>query len=368
MRPVYAFFVLFVLGFSTLLSAEDVAVTPAIEDGIAWYNAADWPTEGKGWTETARPFDRIPDAFAEKIPQGVRGLGKDTAGLLVRFRTDADSIRVKYTLLSGNLAMPHMPATGVSGLDLYVLEEGKWCWTACTQPTSQENTAELAGGLGREMRDYQLYLPLYNGVEALSIGVAEDAEFHAVAPMAAKPIVYYGTSITQGGCCSHPGNVYTSMLSRRLNVPFVNLGFSGSARMEPEMAEMIATLDPALFVIDAVPNMNAPLIRERALPFLETIRAAHPETPILIVDGRYYANTHIKKALAAECREQTEALREAYETFSAKNAGVYWLGHENLIGEDIDYDATMDSSHLNDLGMFRQADKLEPVIREILSL
>ena len=356
------------LGFCTLLSAEDIAVTPTVEEGIAWYNAADWPTEGKGWTETARPFDRIPDEFAGRIPTGVRELGKNTAGLLTRFRTDADSIRVKYTLLSGNLAMFHMPATGVSGLDLYVLEEGKWCWAACTRPVNQEETGVLADGLGREMRDYLIYFPLYNGIEALSIGVAEDAEFHAVAPNPAKPIVYYGTSITQGGCCSHPGNVYTSMLSRRLGVPFINLGFSGSARMEPEMAEMIATLDPALFVIDAVPNMDAPLIRERALPFLKTIRAAHPETPILIVDGRFYANCHIKKALAAQCQGESDALREAYDAFAAESGNVYWLGHENLIGEDIDYDATMDSSHLNDLGMFRQADKLEPVIRGILSL
>lgn len=368
MRLFQTVLVLSFFGLSSFLSAGDVDVAPTVEEGIAWYNAADWPTEGKGWAETARPFDRIPDAFAQRVTPSVRELGKNTAGLLTRFRTDADSIRVKYTLLNGNLAMHHMPATGVSGFDLYALEGGKWCWVACTQPTSQQNACELAGGLGREMRDYLIYFPLYNGVEALSIGVAEDAEFHAVAPMPAKPIVYYGTSITQGGCCSHPGNVYTSMLSRRLGVPFINLGFSGSARMEPEMAEMIAELDPALFVIDAVPNMDAPLIRERALPFLQIIRAARPDTPILIVDGRYYADCHIKKGRAAQCREQSEALRGVYDAFSAENDNVYWLGHENLIGEDIDFDATMDSSHLNDLGMFRQADKLEPVIREILSL
>ena len=368
MRPIRVCFVLFLLGFCALLSAEDLAVTPTVEEGIAWYDAADWPTEGKGWSETTRPFDRIPDEFAARIPAGVRELGKNTPGLLTRFRTDADLIRVKYELLSGNLAMHHMPATGVSGFDLYALDGGKWGWVACTQPTAQTNTVDLAGGLGREMRDYLIYFPLYNGVESLSIGVPANAEFHAVAPSPAKPIVYYGTSITQGGCCSHPGNVYTSMLSRRLGVPFVNLGFSGSARMEPEMAEMIATLDPALFVVDAVPNMDAQLIRERALPFLETLRAARPETPILIVDGRFYADTHIKKERAAHCRELSEAMREAYDAFAAKHDGVYWLGHENLIGEDVDFDATMDSSHLNDLGMFRQANKLEPVIRGILSL
>ena len=354
--------------FAAVLAAEEISVSPEMTDGVAWYNAASWPTEGKGWTETRRYFCRIPAAFEERVTSSVRNLAQNSAGLTVRFRTDADAIHVRYRLFSSNLAMPHMPATGVSGLDLYALEGGKWCWAACTMPTSQEDTKVLIDGLGGEMRDYQLYLPLYNGVDELLIGVPENAEFHAVAPLAAKPIVYYGTSITQGGCCSHPGNVYTSMLARRLNIPFINLGFSGSARMEPEMAEMIAQLDPALFVIDAVPNMNAPLIRERALPFLRTIRQAHPETPILVVDGRFYANSHIKKGTALSCQELSDALHEVYETLSADDPNLYWLGHENLIGEDIDFDATMDSSHLNDLGMYRQADKLEKVIREILSL
>lgn len=357
----------FCTALSSFLFAEDAQVTPTITDGIQWFDASAWPTEGKGWTETNRYFCRIPANFEERVTPSVKGLAQDSAGLLVRFRTDSDAISVKYKLRSGNLAMPHMPATGVSGLDLYAEEEGKWGWVACTRPTSQESSCCLADGLGSQMRNYLIYLPLYNGIDELSIGVPEGTEFHAVCPLDAKPIVYYGTSITQGGCCSHPGNVYTSMLSRRFNIPFINLGFSGSARMEPEMAEMIAELDPALFVIDAVPNMDASLIRERALPFLETIRAAHPETPILLVDGRFYGDCHIKKARAAHCQELSDALREAYDARrNAGDANIYWLGHENLIGEDIDFDSTMDSSHLNDLGMFRQAEKLEKAIRDIL--
>jgi hypothetical protein len=357
-----------VLVYCGTLVAEDIAVAPSVAEGIAFYDAASWPTEGKGWTETRRPFGRIPIEFEEKVTPSVRGLGENSAGLLVRFRTDAERISVKYKLYSASLAMHHMPATGASGLDLYALEEGKWCWSACTRPTSQEDTALLIDHLDGRMRDYLIYLPLYNGIDELLIGVPETAEFHAVAPLATKPVVYYGTSITQGGCCSHPGNVYTSMLSRRLNIPFINLGFSGSARMEPEMAEMIARLDPLLFVIDAVPNMDPDLIKERAVPFLTTIRLAHPETPILVVDGRMYGDCHINTKYAKVCRELTQAMREAHDTVAARYNGFYWLGNENLIGEDLDFDSTMDASHLNDLGMYRQADKLEKVIREILSL
>ena len=363
-QTILALFFLFI----TPLAAEDIVVSSNAADGMAWYDASSWPTEGKGWTETRRYFCRIPADYEERVTPNVRELAQDTAGLVVRFRTDADAIHVRYRLLSGNLAMPHMPATGVSGLDLYVLEEGKWCWAACTMPLGQEEEKVLIDKLDRQMRDYQLYLPLYNGIETLSIGVPEDAEFHAVAPLAAKPVVYYGTSITQGGCCSHPGNVYTSMLARRFNIPFINLGFSGSAQMEPAIAELLSQLDAALFVVDAGPNMNGSLIRERALPFFKIIRAAHPETPILIVDCRFFANSHVRKVVGEACQEISDALHEVYNTLAADDPNVYWLDHENLIGEDIDFDATMDSSHLNDLGMYRQADKLEKVIREILSL
>ena len=348
------------------LFAEDVEVTPTTENGIVWFDATQWPVEGKGWTETNRYFCRIPADAEGSVTESVKGLAQDSAGMLVRFRTDADTISVKYKLYSATLAMAHMPATGVSGLDLYAFTNNKWNWVACTMPKQQESTDTLISGLGQGMRDYLLYLPLYNGVDTLSIGVPEGSEFHAVAPRPEKPIVYYGTSIAQGGCCSRPGNCYTAMLGRRFDWPVLNLGFSGSARMEPEVAQMMARLDPLLYVLDPVPNMNPGLIDERAVNFIKILRNAHPETPILMVDGRRYSNFHIRPSVADHCQKMTDAYRRAFDTLIAEgDKNLYWLGNENQTGESLDFDATMDSSHLNDLGMFRMTDALEAAIRPI---
>lgn len=353
--------------------AEDVDVTPNIADGIAWYNAQNWPVENKGWNDTARYFARLPERAEGIASNNVWGLSQHSAGELVRFRTNAGSIRLNYRLFSDHLDFPHMPATGVSGLDLYALdknsdsESGTWRWAACTMPTKQEDNVELIGGMDGTMRDYMLYLPLYNGVDELQIGVPEGAEFHAVLPRTDRPILYYGTSIAHGGCASRPGNTFTAMLSRRLDIPVLNLGFSGSAVMEPELAELFAELDPVLFVLDASPNMNAGLINERAANFIQILRDKHPDTPILLVADRVYSNSWIVPWKAASNTANEEALRGIYDHFiAAGDKNIYFLSAENLIGDDIDKDSTMDSSHLNDLGMYRMTDSLERVIRPIL--
>ena len=356
------------------LFAEDADLTPTLADGIAWYNAQDWPVENKAWNDTARYFARLPGRAEGVVPDDVWRLSQHSAGELVRFRTDAPAIRVKYRLFSAQLDFPHMPATGVSGLDLYALDKndsdrGTWKWAACTMPQSQEDNVELIGGMDPAMRDYMLYLPLYNGVDALQIGVPEGAEFHAVLPRTDRPILYYGTSLAQGGCCSRPGNLYTAMLSRRLNYPVLNLGFSGSARMDPEMGELFAELDPVLFVLDASPNMYADLIDQRGVRFVQILREKHPDTPILLVENHIHAHSWIIPSKAEEDRTNREALRRVYDHFiAAGDKNIYYLRADNLVGEKIDNDTTMDGSHLNDLGMYRMADSLEEVIRPILGL
>ncbi|MBO7678297.1 MAG: SGNH/GDSL hydrolase family protein [Thermoguttaceae bacterium] len=349
--------------------AEDIDITPTVADGIAWYNAQDWPVENKAWNDTARYFARLPGRAEGVVPDDVWRLSQHSAGELVRFRTDAPAIRVKFRLYSDQLAMTHMPATGVSGLDLYALDNGTWKWAACTQPQNQEDNVELIGGMDPAMRDFMLYLPLYNGVDALEIGVPEGAEFHAVLPRTEKPILYYGTSLAQGGCASRPGNLYTSMLSRRLNYPVLNLGFSGSARMEPEMGELFAELDPVLFVLDASPNMYADLIDQRGVNFVRILREKHPDTPILLVENHIHAHSWIIPSKAEEDRTNVEALRRVYDQLiAAGDKNLYYLRADNLVGEKIDNDTTMDGSHLNDLGMYRMTDSLEEVIRPILGL
>src|SRR5262249_47654418 len=155
----------------------------------------------------------------------------------------------------------HMPATGVSGLDLYVkTEAGKWHWLAIGRPSKQSNHVSLVSGLPAGKHEYLLYLPLYNRVSSVEIGLAKDQKLEKAEPRPAerqKPIVFWGTSITQGGCASRPGMVHTAILGRRLDRPVINLGFSGNGKMEPEMADLLAELDPAVYVLDCLPNLTA---------------------------------------------------------------------------------------------------------------
>ena len=149
--------------------------------------------------------------------------------------------------------------------------------------------ATLASGLPEGRREYLLYMPLYNGVSSVEIGIPADRTIARPAPRAEdrrKPIVFYGTSITQGGCASRPGMVHTAILGRRLDRPVINLGFSGNGVMEPEIATLLAELDPAVYVLDCLPNMTAAQVEQRVEPFVRTLRKAHPSTPIVLAEDR----------------------------------------------------------------------------------
>ena len=280
--------------------SQQSAVEPKLEEGVAWYDVQDWGVEGRGWTETKRYFDRLPAKAEGVVRSPVWSLSRHSAGMCVRFATDATEISARYTLLSGNVAMSHMPATGVSGLDLYAQDDqGQWRWVAVTRPTSREVKARFVSGIRPGRRQYMIYLPLYNGVESLEIGVPEGAAFEPLAPRADKPIVYYGTSIAHGACASRPGMSFSAILGRRLDRPVINLGFSGNGRMDPEVVDLLAELDAAVYCIDCLPNMQGPEIAERTEPLVRTLRKARPEAPIVLIEDRITHGTTVRRSVAA---------------------------------------------------------------------
>ena len=351
-----------------LWGADTQAVEPKVEDGLAWYDARDWGVEGRGWEQTERYFDRLPAVAKGVVRDSVWSLSRHSSGMCVRFETDATTIHARYALLSKRLAMPHMPATGVSGLDLYARnEQGLWRWLGVASPSSAPTiTAKLAGEILPGRRRYMLYLPLYNGVESLQIGVPSEASFEPLPPREKKPIVFYGTSITHGGCASRPGMSYPAIVGRRLDRPVINLGFSGNGTMDPELADLMGELDAAVYVIDCLPNMNGELVAKRTEPLVHGIRKARPETPIVLVEDRTYSNAPFLPAHRERQAASRAALKGAYDRLTA--AGVKNLTYvegEHLLGND--REATVDSSHPSDLGMMRLADALEPVLRPLLS-
>lgn len=160
-------------------------------------------------------------------------------------------------------------------------------WVQVVAPNAQAVQQAIASGLDGQLRTYTVYLPLYNGVNRLAIGVPSDCEFEPLPPRAEKPLVFYGTSIMHGACASRPGMAIPAILGRWLDRPTVNLGFSGNGRMDSGVVELLAELDPAVYCIDCLPNMDPAAVRERTAPLVKRLREAHPQTPILLVSEAY---------------------------------------------------------------------------------
>lgn len=335
-----------------------------------WADARDLEVEGKGWSATKAFYDRLPAKADGVVRPPVWDLSRHSAGICVRFATDSPSIKARWTVTSDRLAMPHMAATGVSGLDLYVKEgDGRWRWLGVGQPREgTTNTATLADGLPEGRREYLLYLPLYNGTSALEIGVPEGRSIDRPAPRpeaGRKPIVFYGTSITQGGCASRPGMVHTAILGRRLDRPVINLGFSGNGKMEPEMADLLAELDPAVYVLDCLPNMVASEVEARVEPFVKRLRQSHPGTPIVLAEDRTYANAPTVPAQAHRSGGSRAALKVAFDRLQASGVqGLHYLPGDTQLGDD--GEGTVDGSHPTDLGFSRMADAFGAVLGPLL--
>ena len=251
-----------------------------------------------------------------------------------------------------------MPSTGVSGVDLYGRNEtGRWRFIGNASPKGQITTASFDVKPGN---DNILYLPLYNGIKSIEIGIPKDKTIAIPKPSAreqCKPIVFYGTSITQGGCASRPGLAAPSIVGRELDVPVINLGFSANGKMEPEMANLIAELDPSIYVIDCLWNTSIHELKARAEPFIRILRKAHPSTPILLVEDSSFKNIATDKG---------NFLRTVYDKLTKEGfKDIYILSNKDMIGDD--FEGTVDGCHLNDLGMMRQATVLINALAPILT-
>jgi lysophospholipase L1-like esterase len=347
-----------------------IAVTAIAQDKINWHDITEWGVEGRGWGEQERErwFDRFPAKAEGEVTGAVWNLSRHSAGMMVRFKTDARALQAKWKVLSPRLGMPHMPPSGVSGLDLYARDaKGKWRWAAATRPSKQEMQATLLSGIAPGLREYAVYLPLYNGTESLAIGVPAGAKFERLAPRKAKPLIFYGTSITHGACASRPGMAHPAILGRRFDMPVINIGFSGNGKMHAAVGDLMAEVDAAAYIIDCLPNMNAAAVNARCVPLVKQLRKARPHTPIVLVEDRRNANSWLVPSRSKHHTANHAALRKAYEQLKA--AGVkhlHYLAGDLLIGDDAE--GTTDGSHPNDLGFFRQANAFEPVLRKALGM
>lgn len=350
--------------------AADAATEEAVKESLSWHAVTPDRIEGQGWTNVKAPFDRLPARAEGVVRPPVWNLSHNSAGLYVDFSTNAPRIAVRWKLNSQTLSMPHMPATGVSGVDLYVRQDGAWHFLANGQAREfPDNEAEFAAteASAKGNVSYRLYLPLYNGVKSVEIGVPEGSYFGFSIDLAGDPmVVVYGTSITQGGCAARPGMAYPSILGRRIDAEFINLGFSGNGQTEPELATLLAELKPAVFVIDSLPNLTPEMLAERMPKFIEIIRASHPLTPILLVQNPIYPTVPFIAGTREKITASNDILTQIHADRVAAGDQMITLVPACDLAAD-GGETTVDGVHPTDVGFIRLADALEPYLRKVLS-
>lgn len=345
-----------------LLTAQDSAlrwrpvVSPNIDVvGLPWFQ------------ENQAEFWRLPAKGKDTFPKEVWNLAQDPAGGRIRFRTDSSSLALR-------LEWPHPPGMrnmqsfGQSGVDLYV---GNTYWDTAV-PDKDAAPGKVYEhvyfkGQPRVMRDITIYLALYSPVKVLGIGLDEGAAIESAAPFAvSRPVVFYGTSITQGGCASRPAMSYQAILGRRLNLNHVNLGFSGNGKGEPVVAQAVAEIDAAAFVLDfAQNNSDVDSLAQVYDPFIGIIRERHPDTPVLCITPIYAAN----EATGSQRNEQMRALirKVVSRRIAAGDTHLQLVEGTDLLGPSR-VDGLVDGTHPNDLGFEWMADGLAERLSKVLGL
>lgn len=355
-----------------LLSVLSISLASA-QDAKKYYytDASTFPIYGKAIENTSATYERLPASLEGVIRQPVWDLAHHSAGISVRFRSDSPSIKLRWVSF-GLHTMNHMTDTGTRGLDLYTQDpvDGHWRFARSARPQKDTlNDQVVVSGMDRKMREFIVYLSLYEGVKKLEIGVEEGTIIEGPAldsPRKGSPIVMYGTSILQGGCANRPGMAFTNIISRELDREVVNLGFSGNARLDYEIAELMAAVkDPSLFVLDNVPNCEASLIDERQEKFFRIIRDAHPDVPVIFIENPNYPHAVFDKVTAADIAARNASMRAVYEKL--KKAGekkIYYIKGDKMLG--LDGEATVDGVHFTDLGMVRYTEYVLPTLKKAL--
>ena len=353
--------------------AADKAVVDT--NGVKWIDGRYLPIEGR-WNlgGTEHYYMRLPDSLTTNVNGGVRAMRDNTSGMLFRFRTDSNFLVLRHTPLHGWHGMPHMTEVGMSGWDVYRLDKasGKWRFVA-----SNWGARDDAAHPGARLRRIDwtpgdeciINLPLYNGVKEFALGVAPDSRIEAPSPWASgvtKPVVFYGTSITHGGCCTRPGLGFVNIVGRELQVPVYGLGFSGSGVMEYELSDVISRIDASCYVLDCLWNMS---LKEEQSPgrslegnyekFIRNLRAKRPGVPIVMAE---HCNVFGNKK-----DDRDIFIRKLYEKLIAEGWTdlVYLPNDEMYTG---DYEGTVDGCHPNDLGMMSMAKAFSKAVATALKI
>ncbi len=367
MKNIWILFIAILLAGCASVSKHETA-QPA-QDEISYLDASVFPLFGKAYRGEGPRYRRLPERLHGVVRDPVWRLGCNSAGMYVRFRTNAPEVYAKWT--NTGYRMPHMTDCGVGGLDLYAFIDGSWRFVGSAFDWNgagkTEHERKIVAHMEPQMREYMLYLSLYDEVKGLELGVPKGYTIEQPqmdSPRSDSPIVMYGTSILQGGCASRPGMAHTNILARRLNRTIINLGFSGNALLDLDIAQFMAEVEhPALFVLDYVPNASAERIQENGEKFFRILRGRHPQVPVVFVENPQFSHGIVNQETAENVRKKNTVQKALYQSLlDAGETNIYYVPAQGMTTPE-DF---VDGTHLTDLGMTHYADHILPILEKTL--
>ncbi|KLT64708.1 SGNH/GDSL hydrolase family protein [Pedobacter sp. BMA] len=331
---------------------------------LTYTNAGKLTLVGKS-EDSPRRYERIDSNKYSGLPARVAQLLTQAAGLAVSFKTNSPVIAARWCV-SKSRANASMVPTAQKGVDLYIKNGNKWQFAGIGKVNGQCNDEILIQRMNDTEKECLLYLPLYDSVDQVEIGIAKGASLTGSPDPFKKKVLIYGSSIVQGTGASRPGMAYPARLTRATGINFINLGLSGSAKMEPEVADMVAAITADAYILDCVPNTNPELITERTAYLINTIRKKHPSAPIIVMQSLVRETGYWDKTLGGQVKKQNMNVQtEVLNLLQKGMKNLYFITSENMIGDD--HDGTIDGTHPSDLGYDRMIKQIQPQIMEILS-
>lgn len=333
------------------------------DDEFEFYPFTEFKLEGFPWYETDQKLYRLPVSIMPKLRESLVALSKSSAGGCIRFKSNSPKIAVKASY-EARRCSPGMPQVSDAGFDLYFKADGKWFFEKIFRPEISDESLSMVQDVeaSGEITEYMLNFPLYSCPADVQIGVVKGASISAdvSARRIKKPILFYGSSITNGGCVSRPGTAYTAVVARTLDAELINMGYSGNAQGEPELAREIAKLDLGLFISEYDHNASVEHLRESHSEFIRIIREAHRDLPILLMTRPYF---NFKQQ--RETEERSSIIRATYERArSSGDKNIYFLNHMETFSMENRYDYSIDNVHPTDLGARTMAEAILKVIAE----
>jgi hypothetical protein len=296
------------------------------------------------------PFQRIPDQYQESLRKELWGFSENSAGVSITFQTNSSQIRLQWKIKL-DFKMNHMANTGIKGLDLYQYKNNNWYYSSTGIPISKNNDEIIFENKKSKLRKFRLHLPLYDTVTDLKIGINDDCEF-LNSQIDSKKIVFYGTSITQGGCASRPGLSHTNIISRKTGYDCINYGFDGNGHLESSIGLILSKIKANFYLIDCLPNIDIESIKSNVINLIESIRSSSNsiDKPIVFIDQPDAHDDYFEE----DIYEKNKTLRkQVKKALKMGHKYIYLIKSGDYLGAD--NEATVDGIHYNDIGYARFA-------------